>query len=66
MAAPTATDWAALARLARYLIVRPRCVYHSPWQDDGVPLRAYVDTDFAGCLRARRSTSGGVCMRGLH
>eukprot|EP00969_Alexandrium_andersonii_P365161 15465612-Alexandrium_andersonii.AAC.1 len=31
--------WAALTRLARYLITRPRCVYHFPWQDEGAPLR---------------------------
>eukprot|EP00969_Alexandrium_andersonii_P021596 945476-Alexandrium_andersonii.AAC.1 len=34
--------------------------------DEGVPLRVYVDTDFAGRLRARRSTCGGVCVRGAH
>eukprot|EP00969_Alexandrium_andersonii_P250886 11088365-Alexandrium_andersonii.AAC.1 len=28
MAAPTTTAWAALVRLTRCLIVRPRCVYH--------------------------------------
>eukprot|EP00969_Alexandrium_andersonii_P370761 15478032-Alexandrium_andersonii.AAC.1 len=60
MAAPTTTDWAALVRLIRYLIVRPRCVYHFPWQDDEAALRAYVDADIAGCLLTRRSTSGGV------
>ena len=26
----------------------------------------YVDTDFAGCKRTRRSTSGGVAMMGSH
>eukprot|EP00969_Alexandrium_andersonii_P108574 4790280-Alexandrium_andersonii.AAC.1 len=63
MAAPTATDWAALARLIRYLIVRPRCVYHFPWQGEGATLRTYVDADFAGCLLTRRSTCGGVRVR---
>eukprot|EP00969_Alexandrium_andersonii_P305207 13491498-Alexandrium_andersonii.AAC.1 len=66
MAAPTTADWAALVRLTRYLIVRPRRVYHFPWRGDGAPLRAYVGADFAGCLRTRRSTCGGVCLRGLH
>eukprot|EP00969_Alexandrium_andersonii_P127804 5648457-Alexandrium_andersonii.AAC.1 len=66
MASPTTTDWAALVRLTRYLIVRPRCVYHFPWQDEGAPLRVHVDTDFAGRLHARRSTCGGVCVRGMH
>eukprot|EP00969_Alexandrium_andersonii_P190008 8395474-Alexandrium_andersonii.AAC.1 len=60
MATPITTDWAALIRLTRCLIVHPRRVYHFPRQDDGAPLRVYVDTDFAGCLRTRRSTCGGV------
>eukprot|EP00969_Alexandrium_andersonii_P076481 3371957-Alexandrium_andersonii.AAC.1 len=64
MATPTATVWVALIRLTRHLIVRPRCVYHFPWQGDGVPLRVYVDTELARCLHARRSTCGGVCFRG--
>ena len=29
-------------------------------------LDCYVDTDFAGCIRSRRSTSGGVLMVGTH
>eukprot|EP00969_Alexandrium_andersonii_P369682 15475686-Alexandrium_andersonii.AAC.1 len=59
MAAPTTTDRAALVRFIRYLIVRPRCVYHFPWQDEGATLRAHADADFAGCLLNRRSTCGG-------
>eukprot|EP00969_Alexandrium_andersonii_P281508 12444350-Alexandrium_andersonii.AAC.1 len=37
VSAPTSTDWAALARLARYLIRRPRRMYHFPWQGEGQP-----------------------------
>ena len=29
-------------------------------------IRAYVDTDFAGCKATRRSTSGGVALYGSH
>eukprot|EP00969_Alexandrium_andersonii_P043348 1900718-Alexandrium_andersonii.AAC.1 len=66
MSAPTSSDWAALVRLTRYLIQRPPCVYHFPWQYEGAAIRTYVDTDFAGCLHTRRSTCGGVCVRGQH
>ena len=29
-------------------------------------MRVFVDTDFAGCHTSRRSTSGGVAVRGAH
>eukprot|EP00969_Alexandrium_andersonii_P358133 15450353-Alexandrium_andersonii.AAC.1 len=64
MSAPSTTDWAALELLVRYLILRPRCVYHFAWQDEGAVIRAYVDTDFAGRLRTRRPTCSGACLRG--
>ena len=66
MATPTTVDWAALVRLTRYLAGRPRLVYAYPWQDPGIGLSTYVDTDFAGCVVTRKSTSGGVCLRGSH
>ena len=45
---------------------RPRLVWHFPWQDPTSRLNVYVDTDFAGCLKTRRSTSGGLGMVGCH
>ena len=56
MAEPSTLDWAALVRLARYLAGRPRLVYAFPWQDPGVGLSAFVDTDLAGCVLTRKST----------
>ena len=44
----------------------PRRVYHFAWQTADQPLRVCVDTDFAGCLLTRRSTSGGCALRGSH
>ena len=51
-------------------------VYKYPWQqcdasagEEGHPcmdLHVYVDTDFAGCMRTRRSTSGGMMFYGEH
>eukprot|EP00969_Alexandrium_andersonii_P065212 2871753-Alexandrium_andersonii.AAC.1 len=65
MAVPAAPDWAALVRMVRYPVMRSRCVYRFPWQDEGATLRAYVDADLAGRLCARRPTCGGGCVRGL-
>eukprot|EP00969_Alexandrium_andersonii_P332346 14686479-Alexandrium_andersonii.AAC.1 len=64
MSAPATADWSELLRLARYLASRPRAVYDFPWQDEGFGVRASVDADFVGCLRARPITCGGVCVRG--
>eukprot|EP00969_Alexandrium_andersonii_P285014 12599744-Alexandrium_andersonii.AAC.1 len=47
MSAPTTADWSVLLRLARYLALQPRAVDSSPWQDEGVAIRTFVDTDFA-------------------
>eukprot|EP00969_Alexandrium_andersonii_P345257 15262332-Alexandrium_andersonii.AAC.1 len=63
MSSPTEEDWAALQRLARYLLMRPRAVYQFPWQRGDQRLTFYADADFAGCMSTRRSTSGGAAMR---
>ena len=65
MTTPRDVDMLALRRVARYLIGKPRVVYRFEWQDEG-PILAYVDTDFAGCLETRRSTSGGCLLHGSH
>ena len=66
MAAPTARDAEALKRLARYLLGRPRLVLHYAWQSCPKDIEVYTDSDWAGCVRTRKSTSGGVAMRGAH
>ena len=40
-------------------------MYKFDWQESG-PILAFVDTDFAGCLETRRSTSGGCLLHGSH
>lgn len=52
--------------MIRYLKGDPRLIYRFAWQKDDGTLDAIVDTDFAGCRTTRRSTSGGVLMRGGH
>ena len=41
-------------------------MYHYPFQDEMKELDVHVDTDHAGCLRTRKSTSGGCIMAGKH
>ena len=70
MSAPSEGDWAKLKRLVRYLRDFPTLTYRFAWQNTSaenvLELDAYVDTDFAGCLVTRRSTSGGMCFLGDH
>ena len=65
MATPQVRHWDMLKRLAKYLVGRPRMVWEYQWQ--GVEaISAYSVSDWAGCKRTARSTSGGVIMRGEH
>ena len=66
MSRPTGRDMEALKRLARYLAGKPRLVLHFGWQRTPGVLSIYSDSDWAGCLRTRRSTTGGALMRGAH
>ena len=50
--------------MSRYLIGCPRLVWAFDHQPPADSLVCSVDTDFAGCLVTRRSTSGGVARRG--
>ncbi len=65
MAAPTEQGLVALKRLGRYLEHQPRVVYKYRWQTAS-PIECYSDTDWAGCPRTRKSTSGGCVMIGGH
>ena len=55
----------ALKRLGRYILKHKRLVYKFPWQS-ATHVDIYSDTDWAGCPRTRKSTSGGAVMIGSH
>ena len=65
MSAPRPADLKALQRVARYLAGAGRVVYEYPWQVKPV-LSVYTDSDFAGCVASRLSTSGGAVLLGSH
>ena len=66
MATPTRGDLRKLRRLARYLIDRPRVVSRFDYQGDMPEVSGYTDSDWAGCRRTAKSTSGGAVMIGNH
>ncbi len=65
MAAPTDKALDALKRMGRFLSSRRRLVYEYPWQS-AERVDVYSDTDWAGCPKTRKSTSGGCVMLGRH
>ena len=65
-ATPTSSDWQALKRLGRYLLGVPRVVTYYLYQGKLRDISVAVDSDWAGCMRTRRSTSGGLLRMGKH
>ena len=65
MAKPSQHSWEALKRLCRYLAGLPRLVFMYEWQVVNA-IDIYTDTDWAGCPRTRKSTSGGGALLGTH
>jgi hypothetical protein len=65
MASPTDLSLGALKRLGRFLAGKPRLVFDYPWQT-AQDVTVYTDTDWAGCPKTRKSTSGGAVMLGGH
>ena len=66
MSAPTKGDLRKLRRLGRYLIERPRVVIRYDYQGNTEDLNGYSDSDWAGCRRTAKSTSGGAVLKGSH
>ncbi len=65
MAHPSAHAWKALKRVCRFLNSMPRLIYEFRQQEvSGIDV--YTDTDWAGCPKTRKSTSGGCVMLGHH
>ena len=66
MSKPCNEDWQKLKRLARYLTDKTRSRTLFQYQELPSHIEIHVDTDFAGCSKTRKSTSGGVAKYGEH
>ena len=66
MSEPCEVGWDKLKRLGRYLAGVPRLVQRMERQDPPRCVLALSDSDHAGCLRTRRSTTCNIFMRGDH
>ena len=66
MATPTQKHLTKLRRVIRYLLHARRLVVKYKWQDPQNKFDVFSDSDWAGCVKTRRSTSGGALMHGSH
>ena len=66
MANPTVGDVVNLKRVIRYLSTVPVFSIYYNFQDPPTEITGYSDSDWAGCTRTRKSTSGGAIMLGKH
>ena len=66
MSSPTERHMEMLKRCARYLVHSPRLLQVFKRQKILTRLDVYSDSDHAGCLRTRKSTSGCVVMAGCN
>ena len=62
MSKPTNRDLMRLKRLVRYLKAHPRAVFEYPFRLPPTHIQVYTDTDWAGCIKTRKSTQGGAIM----
>ncbi len=66
MSTPRQSHWSALRRIGLYLQGRPRLVMKYPWQKSLSMAVTYTDSDWAGCRKTGKSTSGGIVTIGGH
>ena len=66
MADPQAGDEASLTRAVKYVSRYPRLIIRYKWQDPVRELSVFTDSDWGGCVRSRRSISGGAMLNGNH
>ena len=66
MKEPRSGDMQELKRLGRYLVKNKRCVLTYARQTSDETLQVHVDSDWAGDLLGRKSTTGVIVRRGKH
>ena len=66
MSRPTTGSLRRLKRVGQYLRGKPRLIWNFSMQNHTDIIDIFSDSDWAGCRKSRKSTSGGCIMRGSH
>ena len=66
MSSPCASDLRRLRKIGKYLLGKPRLVSLFKWQEMPTRITTFTDSDWAGCARSAKSTSGGAVCLGEH
>ena len=66
MSQPRQSDWHGLKRLGRYLRGAQRLIWRYADQVEQEGFTMFTDSDDAGCVQTRKSTSAGALMHGAH
>ena len=66
MSCPKEGDDKLIKRIIRYLKGKQRVAIRYKFQEESEGIVVYTDSDWAGDIESRKSTSGGVVCRGSH
>ena len=66
MSNPHQSDVVNMKRLGRYLHKHPRAIFMFKFQAPQDHIRIYSDTNWAECIKTRKSIQGGAVMLGQH
>ena len=66
MSNPTENSWESMKKVGRYFISNPRFTQLFKWQNEINAMRVQSDSDWAGDIQTRKSTSGGTIRLGAH
>ena len=64
--APTSGSWKKLQRIGQFIKERPRTIWRFGWQGKQPVMDVFGDSNWAGCKKTRKSTSGGAIKIGNH
>ena len=66
MSRPSSGSYRRLERIGKYLVGKPRLIWHFELQGPISYVDAFADANWAGCRQSRKSTSGGTLIIGSH